>query len=292
MEPREQLRSIVDSYVSDLEVRRPGKYAEETKAQIHRTLDAIGWDVTVPALIAFRARCKRQEPPLSNRTINKLTSSLSRVFRWAERHDMWERNPLGRLVHLPERECDRVKRRRVLTRQERDRFLDAVRAGDRYREVPQEPLWRAILETGLRWHEALSLRASDLHGLAIVVRADVAKSGKRRMIPIDRDLATLLRKWLPFRSPRGLAFKAGHSTGWRMFIRELKEAGISRVDEEGRSLDIHALRHDCATHMYRSGVALDSIAEVMGHTDSELTRRVYIHDDVEALRKEVRKAWR
>ena len=48
-----------------------------------------------------------------------------------------------------------------------------------------------------------------------------------------------------------------------------------KVDERGRSIDIHALRHTFGTHLSKSGVAPRTAQALMRHSDIDLTMNVY-----------------
>ena len=73
----------------------------------------------------------------------------------------------------------------------------------------------------------------------------------------------------------------------RVFNRLLTRGGIPRVDDDGRKLDIHSLRHTFGSRLARRGVGLVQVQRLMGHSDPKLTAQVYTHLDVEDLRKAV-----
>jgi integrase len=70
----------------------------------------------------------------------------------------------------------------------------------------------------------------------------------------------------------------------RAFDRILEAAGISRANEQGRKLDIHAPRHTLATRLARSSAPLVQAQQLLDHSDPKLTARVYSHLGVEDLR--------
>ena len=73
----------------------------------------------------------------------------------------------------------------------------------------------------------------------------------------------------------------------RLFNRILHRARIARTDEDGRKLDIHALRHTFGSRLARNGVGLVHVQRLMGHSDPKLTAQVYTHLDVEDLRSAI-----
>ncbi len=70
----------------------------------------------------------------------------------------------------------------------------------------------------------------------------------------------------------------------RIFNRTLKEAGIAKIDAQGRKLDIHALRTTCASRLARNGVPLVQAQRLLGHSDPKLTAQAYTDLSVEDLR--------
>ena len=51
----------------------------------------------------------------------------------------------------------------------------------------------------------------------------------------------------------------------------------------------HELRHTCGTLMYESGVDIRVIQKIMGHKDLNITSEIYIHDNIEFIKEEIKK---
>src|SRR5688572_13509585 len=161
-----------------------------------------------------------------------------------------------------------------------------------------------------RVHEEMRLRnysqctermyMSRITQFARVIRAEAAKTGRRRTLPLHEDmLAELLRlravhaellgrdpepTELVFLSPEGHAWCRPSNNVNRVLRRVLAAAGIPRKDGEGRKVDLHSLRHTCASRLARGGVGLVLAQRLLGHSDPKLTARVYSHVEVEDLR--------
>ena len=76
----------------------------------------------------------------------------------------------------------------------------------------------------------------------------------------------------------------------RILDRDLKAAGIPKVDGRGRTVDVHALRHTFASHLSRAGVQPRTAQAAMRHSTIGLTMNTYtdpklldIHGAVERL---------
>lgn len=53
-------------------------------------------------------------------------------------------------------------------------------------------------------------------------------------------------------------------------------------------LTAHELRHTHGTYLRRHGVDIYSIAKILGHKDVEVTARIYVHNELNELRKALR----
>lgn len=165
--------------------------------------------------------------------------------------------------------------------------------------IPQLPLWRAFLETGARYGELTSTtwRDVDLQRATLRLRAETTKSGKARVIPLTPVMVATLETLQAdhqrilgglgerlFLSPDGAKWPEPTTNAMRLFLRLIEKAGIERVDVEGRSVDLHALRHSFASRLARNGVGLVQAQKLLGHSDPKLTAKVYSHLEVEDLR--------
>ena len=57
--------------------------------------------------------------------------------------------------------------------------------------------------------------------------------------------------------------------------RRLPDGRIDKLDERGRTVDVHALRHSLGTHLSKGGVPLRTAQAAMRHSDPSLTANVY-----------------
>lgn len=167
---------------------------------------------------------------------------------------------------------------RALTPEETKRLLDYVSL----RELGEQALVHVLYYTGVRAEELLALDVDDVPMTArtgrVLVRA--GKGGKPRSIPIGKDLRPSLEAW----RQRRLSECGGQHTGCPLFTTarggaRLGETGLRRrVAALGRAVGIddlgpHVLRHTFGTRLVRAGVDLATVAELMGHSRTETTRR-------------------
>src|SRR5262245_1202829 len=126
--------------------------------------------------------------------------------------------------------------------------------------------------TGLRLGELADLRVCDLELTGpqprINLRADAAKNRKAAQLLVREDLAAQLVVWLDatgscgvdpiFRVPIELV---------NILKRDLKLAAIAYRDEQGRTLDVHALRHTTTTFLSQTKVPQAVAQRFMRHSD-------------------------
>ena len=317
---------IQREYLLDLKSRTSPAHYKNVKQRLERTVSALGVakEQDLQPLAVIRHRNQVRERGASNRTANLVVDSLRAMLAWAVVCGLRERNPLERIPRLPDGNGYRRYRRRALSEEEIEGFLQAARDDDLETQarwgsrgggkanhrrcgerVRQEPMWRAMLETGARWGELTSTTWSDLDAdrRTLVLRAENTKSKKQRALPLGRGLTkslSVLRslhervlsrpvgKTDPiFRSPEGVRWPRPTTNAMRLFDRILQRAKIARTDEDGRKLDIHALRHTFGSRLARKGVGLVQVQRLMGHSDPKLTAQVYTHLDVEDLRSAI-----
>ena len=158
-------------------------------------------------------------------------------------------------------------------------------------------IYKGLVLTGLRKGELASLTIGqlELEGPTpyAVLRAADEKNRQGSKIPLRADLATDLREWLAYQLAivKEAARKRGEPVPTRLSAdtllfnvptalvlilnRDMKMAGIPKVDERGRTIDVHALRHTIGTHLSKAGVAPRTAQAVLRHSTLDLTMNTY-----------------
>ncbi|HEY5972303.1 MAG TPA: site-specific integrase [Pseudoxanthomonas sp.] len=125
------------------------------------------------------------------------------------------------------------------------------------------------LNTGLRRGELLSLfwNDVDLVGKMITVRAERAKSGRQRHVPLNIEALGVLTRWRGQCDDRPGIFQPNDvKTAW---VKLLGRAKITNCR-------FHDLRHHFASRLVTKGVDLNTVRELLGHADIKMTLR-YAH---------------
>ncbi len=192
---------------------------------------------------------------------------------------------LGARTDNPAANVELPKRRRTLPRTlspaEVERLLDAA-AGTTPRHLRDRALGELLYGAGLRVSEAVGLDRQSVDLENRLVRC-LGKGSKERVVPIGREAAEALRRYLsrgrPYldRRHRQELFLNAHGgpltrAGVFLVLRRLADkAGL-----EPERIHPHLLRHSFATHLLEGGADLRAVQEMLGHADLATTE-LYTH---------------
>jgi integrase len=152
-------------------------------------------------------------------------------------------------------------------------------------------LYRLLMLTGLRRGEAATLTISaiclDEHNSHLRIEGKYAKSGRAATLPLRADLADNLRKHIARlaedhggKAPQDARLFSRSRDFLPAFNRDIGAAGIAKRDAQGRTVDVHCLRHTFATLLARNGVMPATAQRLMRHSDIRLTMNTYTHLDL------------
>ena len=138
-------------------------------------------------------------------------------------------------------------------------------------------IYKTLAQTGLRIGEARTLSVSDLSFgdvpfLKLKCRDE--KNSQGSTIPIRSDLAKELQRWVAGRNAGDTVFAISTSF-LELMNADLKFARIPKIDEQGRHVHLHAIRHTLGTNLSRAGVSPRTAQAVMRHGDLVLTMKTY-----------------
>ena len=131
------------------------------------------------------------------------------------------------------------------------------------------------INTGMRRGEVFNLKWENvnLERAIITIDGDFSKSGKTRHIPLNTEAFNVLKTWKKERNHPTLVFPSKNGRKFNNIKRSwaglLKEANIE-------NFRWHDLRHHFASRLVMSGVDLNTVRELLGHSDMTMTLR-YAH---------------
>ena len=288
------LRALCDAYLA----AGGSKFTASMVQNFKDYLDRAAEEITALEISTWRVK-EKERTGNKDKSINHKVTALKTVLNFGVENELIAVNPLSRLKKL--KEVDSSTKTRYLTEDERARFLaaldkldnDARSARQRTRQhakgqhLPSmdgwafanyfKPLVLLSLHTGIRRHALLSMRWEDIdfNNGSVILRADTAKNKKTDIIPLNTTALEVLRLWhaqrindnpLVFPSPQtgGIMNNCNSS-----FERLLREASIT-------NFRWHDMRHDFASRLVMAGVDLNTVRELMTHSDISMTLR-YAH---------------
>jgi len=236
------------------------------------------------------------KPATVNRDITTLKAALSKAVDW----DVIDKNPLAKLRRVKTDNQGKVRylnpeeekrlRAALDTREERIRNerasaneWRAARGYELYRDLIGQalvdhlkPLVLLALNTGMRRGELFQLcweNVSFSKGTLTIEGAD-AKSGRTRHIPLNKDALQVLKDWRgDNKKPTGLVFPS--HTGKP--LDNVKKAWENLLfDAKIKNFRWHDMRHHFASKLVMAGVDLNTVRELLGHSDYTMTLR-YAH---------------
>lgn len=254
----------------------------------------------ISPLLAEKWRQRRQKDKVKSSTINRELSDLKAALTKAVLWEILEKHPLE---HFKSCKLDNSSKIRFLTTEETNKLLihllkreDVLRQKrENYNEhlkARHKPLYPSLsgcvyadhvrpavilsLHTGLRRGELFSLlwENVDFDRKLLTVIGSNAKSGKTRHVPLNSEALSVLKNWksqVPNDAKyvfEGKNRKPFHDirTSWESVLQ----------DAEIINFRWHDLRHTFASNLVMKGVSLNTVRELLGHSDYTMTL-IYAH---------------
>jgi excisionase family DNA binding protein len=225
---------------------------------------------------------KRKHDGVRNSTVNRELTVLKKMLNLAiEWNFAIESNPVKKANYFPE---DEYKRERILTSDEERRLFNSA-----------APHLRAILacalSTGMRLSEILKLRWEDVDhkNKQIKVKAQSSKSGKQRVIPVNADLFSVLRKQMELYSGASdyVFLYEDPATEKLRPVKTVRRAFTKAcMRAKIENLRFHDLRHTFGSRLIEKGADPVSVKDLLGHANLKTTE-IYLHSSIGRMREAV-----
>jgi len=230
-------------------------------------------------------------------TVNRRLASLATLMKWAKESGQIEHDPTGNVHAVPQtnpgpRYLDKKEQYALQRAIEKDMQLARMRYPKRWVSRQRDSAMVVfLLHTGLRLSEALTLQLGDVQ-LAerkgqVLVRQ--GKGGRVRTVPLNVQARKALQEWLAVRLGNGshvwVQVEGEPSDGLsnrsvqRVLVRIGQDAGLEHLTP-------HVLRHTFAKNLVDSGVGLEKVAALLGHSNLNTTR-IYVTPNQKDLEQAV-----
>lgn len=208
------------------------------------------------------ARMKRRQD-LKPATINRRLSNIRRALVEAVRE--------GKLAAVPEipRQVEDNKRLRWLNDEEERELLRACDVALPNNEAEHmQYVIEFLIDTGARANELLRLRSEHVNAQSVRFEGTKSRAGtyKARTVPLTPRAARAVRAMLP---------RLDTNTFWtydQMFKRFRKVTSVAELND----INMHTLRHTCASRLVQRGADIYRVKDWLGHSNVTVTER-YAH---------------
>jgi integrase len=255
------------------DIHLKGKPSEQNCRQLHKDyiephIGSLPLNKISPMHVEeIRASVKQQG--LSAKTLKHVLELIGRVYRKAKAWGIYAGSIPTEGVEMPKVDAARL------------RFLTAEEAGKLLSELKKtSPQWHDIsavsLYTGMRLDEILSLQTGHVNMSAGIIHVMDAKAGTRPTY-MNEEVKKLLTPRLKDRKNEDFVFEKREG-GKITFISSAFKRAADKLFNDGvtdarHKVVFHTLRHTFASWLAQRGVTLYTIAELLGHSTLEMTKR-------------------
>ena len=227
---------------------------------------------------SFAAQCHRRG--LAPRSIQRRLSAVRSLCRFLIRE--------GELTHEPAAGVQAPKaRKRLPTTLDADTMARLLEfRSDERLGVRDKAIMELFYSSGLRLAELLGLDLTDLDLRDRTVRV-MGKGRKARIVPVGRQAAAALTRWLQERAVLAAVDETavfvgvnGRRLGPRIVQKRI--ASWARLQGLPEHVHPHMFRHSFASHLLESSGDLRAVQELLGHANISTTQ-VYTHLDFQHL---------
>lgn len=219
-----------------------------------------------------------------NCTYNERLARYKAFLRWCYQNELLQVDLASKLKPLPDNKRERIQDK-YLEPEELSALLEGMKV----------PMWYYLTYflalSGLRIGEAAALLVDDVgedidvtktYSL-VTYKVGPTKTGtSTRQVYIQPELRELLDDYMIFRAEylsgkkTSLLFPSKQATylNYRAYDKYLAENSERIL---GRIVTPHALRHTSASLLIANGVPLETVSRRLGHSNSKVTREIYLH---------------
>lgn len=225
------------------------------------------------------------ESSISNRTINRKTSSLNSYYKFLLKTQTISVNPLakhkvlktGKKVQIPFSEA------------ELNTVISSLQSETDFEGLRNRLIVELFYATGIRRIELVQIKLSNLD-LSNKTLKVIGKRNKERYIPLINSVVETAKAYLNERNNLEtisdneflLLTKKGLKIYENLVYRIINDY-FSKASSKVKKSP-HILRHSFATHLLNQGANLNAVKELLGHTSLAATQ-VYTHNSIAELKK-------
>lgn len=218
----------------------------------------------------------------TNITIIRKISSAKTYFKYLKKNGLLTSNPFIKIITPKTNKPLPV----FLKQEEMVDLFNHNLFGNDFIGLRDQLILEIFYSTGMRLSELTSLKISsiDLNSNQVKV---LGKRKKERIIPISLSLKNKIEAYLKIRNEslndnEFLFLTKKEKKIYTKLVYRIVISYLSKVTSKDKKSP-HILRHTFATHMLNNGADLNTIKEILGHSNLSATQ-VYTHNTIEKLK--------
>lgn len=133
------------------------------------------------------------------------------------------------------------------------------------KDIKYKTIFALIYSTGLRVHEACTLKISDFNKERKLITVHYGKGAKDRIVPYPESLAKILNQYYSRRNPLIWLFQGENRNNY------ISPATVQKKCREYFGTHPHALRHCFAVNFLEAGGSIYALKFLLGHNDIKTT---------------------
>jgi len=225
---------------------------------------------------------------ISNRSINRKVSSLKSFYKFLQKTQQVEFNPLAKHKALKVAKKVQVP----FTIDEVSSVLQKASEENDFVSVRNKLIVELFYSTGMRRIELIQIKERDINYSERTVKV-LGKRNKERVIPLLTSVFKTLEKYKElkvayFKGAEALLITEKGNKIYETLVYRVINSYFSSVSSKVKKSP-HILRHSFATHLLNEGADLNSVKELLGHSSLASTQ-VYTHNSLGKIKEVYNKA--
>lgn len=220
---------------------------------------------------------------ISNRTINRKVSSLKSFYKFLQKTNQMEGNPLSKhkALKIPK------KVQVPFTSKEINTVIQNINKESDFTSLRNKLIVELLYSTGIRRIELINIKEIDVNISDRTIKV-LGKRNKERFVPILSSVLNTLKEYIVKKNTHKsnsdylLITDKGNKL-YEILVYRIINSYFSQVSSKVKKSP-HILRHSFATHLLNEGADLNSVKELLGHSSLASTQ-VYTHNSLDAIKK-------
>jgi integrase len=275
---------VIDRFLGWAKVNRAILTYEAYKQRLQALIDAIPASLSCSELKPYHLTRVMDAKEWGANRKSDFAGAVNRAFNWAMKQGLIDKNPVAH-VEKPARQARELS----ITPKEYAEVMAKV----------AEPNFRVLLElaweTGARVQELRKIEARFFEPAEnrIVFPPSESKGGRyHRVIYLGSDRSREIVAEQTRRYPSGPILRNSEGNAW---TKDAINCAFVRLKQKiGRKLHLGAWRKGYATEAFKAGLAVQTLSQLLGHSNGVMLARVYakVQQDPEYMAESARKAKR